>query len=90
MKKMKEKENTNNYSNKLPIGEWKIGDDEDFISFALKQKPHWFHRLMARFFFGLRWIDFDVPHDVKPSKGITVAKVIGGTPLRRFKGAHRK
>jgi hypothetical protein len=55
---------------KLPIGEWKIGDDEDFISFALKQKPHWFHRLMARFFFGLRWIDFETPKDVKPSKGI--------------------
>ena len=86
MKKMNEKENTSNSSNKLPIGEWKIGDDEDFISFALKQKPHWFHRLMARFFFGLRWIDFDTPHDVKPSKGVSIAKTIGEPQAkRRFK-----
>lgn len=40
MKKMKEKENTSNSSNPwggLPIGEWKIGDDDDFISFAKKE-----------------------------------------------------
>ena len=85
MKKMNEKVNTNNYSNKLPIGEWKIGDDEDFISFSLKQKPNWFHRLMARFFFGLRWIDFEEPHDVKPSKGIRagVTKVV--PPSKRIR-----
>jgi hypothetical protein len=87
---MKKMANTNNSSNKLPIGEWKIGDDTDFISFALKQKPHWFHRVMARFFFGLRWIDFETPKDVKPSKGISIAKSVGGTPQRRFKSAHRK
>ena len=77
MKNMNEKDTTKNYS-KLPIGEWKIGDDEDFISFALKTKPSWFHRICARFFFGLRWIDFDVPHDVQPSRGISrgVTKVI--------------
>lgn len=88
MKKMKEKENTNNYSNPwggLPIGEWKIGDDDDFISFALKKKPHWFHRLMARFFFGLRWIDFPHPKDVKPSRNVSIAKTIGEKPQRRFK-----
>ena len=81
---MKKKVNTNNSSN-LPIGEWKIGDDEDFISFALKKKPHWFHRMMAKFFFGLRWIDFDIPHDVKPSKSVSIAKTIGEKPKRRFK-----
>ena len=85
MKRMNEKVNTKNYSNKLPIGEWKIGDDEDFISYALKKKPHWFHRMMASFFFGLRWIDFPHPHDVKPSKGITIAKKVGEVPKRRFK-----
>ena len=86
MKKMKEKVNTNNYSNE-PIGEWKIGDDEHFISFALKTKPKWFHRWMARFFFGLRWIDFETPHDVKPSKGMKIGKVVGAqAPQRRFKG----
>ena len=84
MKNMKKKEYTNN-SSKLPIGEWKIGDDEDFISFALKQKPHWFHRLMARFFFGLRWIDFPHPKDVKPSRNVSIAKTIGEKPQRRFK-----
>jgi len=81
MKKMKEKVNTNNYSNE-PIGEWKIGDDEHFISFALKTKPKWFHRQMARFFFGLRWVDYVNP---SPSKGIKVGSVSKGTPNRRFK-----
>lgn len=75
MRNMKKERNTNP-SSKLPIGEWKIGDDEDFISFALKQKPHWFHRWMARFFFGLRWIDFPTPKDVKPSKGVSIGKTI--------------
>ena len=84
MKNMRKEEYTNNYS-KLPIGEWKIGDDEDFISFALKKKPHWFHRLMARFFFGLRWIDFPHPKDVKPSRNVSIAKTIGEKPQRRFK-----
>jgi len=82
---MKEKVNTKDYSNGLPIGEWKIGDDEDFISFALKKKPHWFHRLMAKFFFGLRWIDFPHPKDVKPSRNVSIAKTIGEKPQRRFK-----
>ena len=61
-----------------PIGEWKIGEGDYFISFALKTKPSWFHRLMARFFFGLRWIDFQTPRDVQPSRGISrgVTKVI--------------
>jgi len=85
MKNMRKKDTTKNYSNK-PIGEWRIGDEEHFISFALKKKPHWFHRLCVRFFFGLRWIDFETPHDVKPSKGVKVGKVIGGNPQRRFKG----
>ena len=82
---MKEKVNTKDYSNGLPIGEWKIGDDEDFISFALKKKPHWFHRLMAKFFFGLRWIDFPHPKDVKPSRNVSIARTIGEKPKRRFK-----
>lgn len=82
---MKEKVNTKDYSNGLPIGEWKIGDDEDFISFALKKKPHWFHRLMAKFFFGLRWIDFPHPKDVKPSRNVSIARTIGEKPQRRFK-----
>ena len=77
MKNMKEKDYLKSSSN-LPIGEWKIGDDTDFISFALKKKPHWFHRVCARFFFGLRWIDFPHPRDVNPSRGISrgVTKVI--------------
>ena len=40
-----------------PVGEYRIGDKEHYISFALKRKPHLFHRMMVRFFFGLRWID---------------------------------
>ena len=74
MKNMKEKDYTKSSSNPwggLPIGEWKIGDDDDFISFALKKKPHWFHRICARFFFGLRWIDFPHPRDVRASRGIS-------------------
>ena len=89
---MKEMENTNNYSNK-PIGEWKIGGGEYFISFALTERPNPIRRFFAWAFFGLRWIDFDIPKDVrdiKPSKGMKIAKVVGGTPQRRFKGAHRK
>ena len=89
MKNMKEKDYSKSSSNPwggLPIGEWKIGDDDDFISFALKKKPHWFHRLCARFFFGLRWIDFPHPKDVTPSKGVSIGKTVGQTPQRRFKG----
>lgn len=66
---------------KKPIGEWKIGDESHFISFALTQKPKWFHRVCAKLFFGLRWIDYDEPKDVKdikPSKGIRkgITKVV--------------
>jgi hypothetical protein len=38
------------------VGEWKIGDGDNFISFALTNKPNWFRRMMANLFFGLRWI----------------------------------
>ena len=86
-------ENTNNYSNK-PIGEWKIGGGDYFISFALTEKPNFIRRFFAWAFFGLRWIDYDVPKDVRditPSKGMKIAKVVGAqSPQRRFKGAHRR
>lgn len=77
-------ENTNNYSNE-PIGEWKIGDEEHFISFALKKKPKWFHIQMARFFFGLRWFDYPIKSQGKPSKGISISQKVKGVPQRRFK-----
>lgn len=92
-------ENTNNYFNlseakititqPKPIGEWKIGEGDYFISFSLTKKPNWFRRKMAWLFFGLKWIDFPQPKDVKdiqPSKGMKVAKVVGSQPQRRFKG----
>ena len=85
-------ENTNNYSNK-PIGEWKIGGGDYFISFALTEKPNVIRRFFAWAFFGLKWIDFPQPkkvEDIKPSKGLKIAKVVEGTPTRRFKGAHRR
>ena len=73
-------ENTNNSFNK-PIGEWKIGDKDYFISFALTHKPNWVRRKMAWLFFGLVWKDYDEPKDVKdikPSKGIRkgITKVV--------------
>ena len=55
--------NTNNSSK--PIGEWKIGDEDYFISFSLTKKPNFFRRWMAWLFFGLKWIDFPQPKDVK-------------------------
>ena len=58
------------------VGEWKIGDGDNFISFALSNKPNGFRRLMAWLFFGLRWIDFKSPKnvkDIKPSKGVKSA-----------------
>ena len=64
---MKNMANLNNYSNE-PIGEWKIGGGDHFIAFALTKKPHWFHRLSARFFFGLRWVDYVDGKGSKPSK----------------------
>ena len=91
-------ENTNNYfklsevkiaNPPKPIGEWKIGEGDYFISFALTKKPNWFRRFAAWLFFGLKWLDFPQPKDVKditPSKGMKVAKVVGSTPTRRFKG----
>lgn len=77
---------------KLPIGEWKIGDDTHFISFALTQKPHWFHRVCAKFFFGLKWIDYDKPKELKditPSKGLKIGITKFIQPNRRLKGRHR-
>lgn len=44
-----------------PIGEYRIGEDKEekhYIAFTLCTKPHLFHRLMCRLFFGLRWIDY--------------------------------
>jgi hypothetical protein len=84
MKNMRKREYTNN-SSKLPIGEWKIGDDEHFISFALKKKPNGWHRFWVRVFFGLRWIDFKTPHEVKPSKGIQRGIVKEIPPSKRIK-----
>jgi len=84
MKRMKEKDTIKNYSN-LPVGEWKIGDDTHFISFALKKKPNGWHRFWVRVFFGLRWIDFKTPHEVKPSKGIQRGIVKEIPPSKRIK-----
>ena len=66
---------------KPAIGEWIIGDGDNFISFALTNKPNWFRRMMANLFFGLRWEDYNQPKDIKdikPSKGVKakVTKVI--------------
>jgi len=36
------------------IGEWKIGDGDNFISFSRTNKPNWFRRMMANQIFGLR------------------------------------
>ena len=84
---MKKMENTKNSSN--PIGEWKIGDEDYFISFALTQKPNRLRRFFAWLFFGLVWQDYDKPKevkDIKPSKGMRVAKRVESKPQRRFKG----
>lgn len=62
-----------------PIGEWKIGDEDYFISFALTKKPNFLRRFFAWMFFGLKWIDFPQPKevkDIKPAKGVRVAKKI--------------
>ena len=95
---MKEMENTNNYSNTgietiplpKPIGEWKIGEGDYFISFALTKKPNWFRRWMANLFFGLRWIDYPQPKDVRDiqaGKGIRAAMTKVIPPQ---KGRHRR
>lgn len=81
---MKNMANLNNYSNE-PIGEWKIGGGDHFIAFALTKKPHWFHRLSARFFFGLRWVDYVDGKGSKPSKGISISQVSNPKPRGRFK-----
>jgi len=77
---------------KLPVGEWKIGDDSHFISFALTKKPKWFHRMCAKFFFGLVWVDYEVPkpiEEIKPSKGLKIGITKVVEPNRRMKGRHR-
>jgi hypothetical protein len=55
---------TNNTYLYKGVGEYRIGGikDTNYISFTLSKKPHPFHRMMTRLFFGLRWIDY------KPTK----------------------
>ena len=67
-----------------PIGEWKIGDKDYFISFALTHKPNWFRRVMANLFFGLKWIDYTKPNSESgPTKGVSIGKTIEVAPNRR-------
>ena len=69
-----------------PIGEWKIGDKDYFISFALTTKPNWFRRTMANLFFGLKWTDYKTQADASgPTKGVKVAKTIETQPNRRVR-----
>ena len=67
-----------------PIGEWKIGDKDYFISFALTHKPNWFRRVMANLFFGLKWSDYKTPaEEPKPTKGVSIGRTIEVAPNRR-------
>lgn len=65
-----------------PIGEYRIGNQKHFIAFALTEKPHWFHRLMVRGFFGLRWYDTLTE---EPSNGIRLANTSTSKPKPKFK-----
>jgi hypothetical protein len=67
----------------LPIGEWRVGDGEHFIAFALKKKPNPWHRFWAWCFFGLKWKDYPQPQMSKPSKGIRVGRTIEVAKGRR-------
>jgi len=60
----------------LPIGEWRVGDGEHFIAFALKKKPNPWHRFWARVFFGLKWEEYPQPQEPIPRKGIRVCQTI--------------
>ena len=67
-----------------PIGEWKIGDKDYFISFALTHKPNWFRRVMANLFFGLKWMDYKtLTEEPKPTKGVSIGKTIDVPKNRR-------
>lgn len=60
----------------LPIGEWRVGDEEHFIAFALKKKPNLWHRFWAWCFFGLVWKNYPKPQWPLPSKGIRAGSTI--------------
>lgn len=75
---------TQNITPSKAIGEWKIGDKDYFISFALTHKPNWFRRVMANLFFGLKWMDYKtLTEEPKPTKGVSIGKTIDVPKNRR-------
>lgn len=83
---MKNELKTPNITPSKAVGEWKIGDKDYFISFALTHKPNWFRRVMANLFFGLKWIDYKTQaEEPKPTKGVSIGKTIEVAPNRRIR-----
>lgn len=40
-----------------PSGSWIIGNEHMTFKYYNGQKPHWFHRLMARILLGWKWVN---------------------------------
>jgi len=45
------------------VGEYRLGEDDDYIAFSLTYKPNWFRRIVVKLIFDMRWIDYDTIQD---------------------------
>lgn len=45
--------------NEIPkVGEYRLGDDGDYIAISLSWKPNWIQRFIVKIIFSATWVDY--------------------------------